>query len=231
MLTAIGDIMREFHRRGWISTRDGNISLQKTGSRHLYITPSGVRKTIIHPEHIIKLQWDQERETTQAHGKNPSGELRMHELLQRTALKTRAVVHAHPTHVVAAMFAGFDLQKLVSYFPELSRYTKVGPVIPNCRAISQTLAEMTYIGFTDQQAKLEEWSNSPVTLTESFTVFSGDEIDWHLSPKFDIAGQINHGVTAIGVNPWDAFEHIERLNHICEMVLLSGVRPSDLVNR
>lgn len=228
MLTAIGDVMREFYRRGWISTRDGNISLQKSGSRNLYITPSGTRKTIIHPEHIVKLQWDDERETTFSTGKNPSGELRMHELLQRTALKTRAVVHAHPTHVVAAMFAGFNLQRLVNYFPELSRYTKVGPVIPNCRAISQTLAELTYIGFTHQQDKLEDWSDSAFRITESFQLFAGDEIDWHLSPKVDIVGQINHGVTAVGDNPWDAFEHIERLNHICEMVLLSGVRPSEL---
>lgn len=229
MLTAIGDVMREFHRRGWISTRDGNISLQKSGSRNLYITPSGARKTIIHPEHVVKLQWDEDRDSTISHGKNPSGELRMHELLQRTALKTRSVVHAHPTHTVAAMFAGFDLQQLVNYFPELSRYTRVGPVIPNCRAISQTLAELTYIGFTDQQGKLEEWDSTPFRITESFRLFAGGEIDWHLAPRFDIVGQINHGVTAIGDNPWDAFEHIERLNHICEMVLLSGVRPNQLM--
>ncbi len=26
-------------------------------------------------------------------------------------------------------------------------------------------------------------------------------------------------------NPWSAFEHIERLDHICEIVLKSGVSP------
>ena len=54
MLTAIGDIMRECHERGWITTRDGNISLRRTNSKTLYITPSGWRKTIVHPEHIVK---------------------------------------------------------------------------------------------------------------------------------------------------------------------------------
>jgi L-fuculose-phosphate aldolase len=43
--------------------------------------------------------------------------------------------------------------------------------------------------------------------------------------KYDIVGQANHGVCAIGPNPWDAFEHIERLEHICEIVLKSGVKP------
>ena len=43
--------------------------------------------------------------------------------------------------------------------------------------------------------------------------------------KYDIVGQANHGVCSIGPNPWDAFEHIERLEHICEIVLKSGKKP------
>ena len=42
---------------------------------------------------------------------------------------------------------------------------------------------------------------------------------------YDIVGQAAHGVCAIGANPWDAYEHIERLEHICEIVLKSGVKP------
>ena len=38
---------------------------------------------------------------------------------------------------------------------------------------------------------------------------------------FDIVGQTGHGVTAIGPDPWSAFEHIERLEHICKIVLAS----------
>ena len=228
MLTAIGDVMRECHRRGWISTRDGNISLHRKNSGSFYITPSGVRKTIIHPESVVKLKWAPGKGTVELKegSAKPSGELEMHILLQRNAQECRSVVHAHPTHAVAAMFAGFDLSKLASFFPELSRYTRVGPVVPNCRAISKTLADLTYFGFTDQHGKLEGWSNSAVTLTEEYKLV--EDVDWFMEPQFDIVGQINHGVTAIGDNPWDAFEHIERLNHICEMVLLSGVRASDL---
>ena len=44
------------------------------------------------------------------------------------------------------------------------------------------------------------------------------------SIKYDIVGQKAHGVCAVGRNPWDAFEHIERLEHICQIVLASGKR-------
>jgi len=38
----------------------------------------------------------------------------------------------------------------------------------------------------------------------------------------DIIGLDRHGVVAIGRDPWSAYEHIERLEHICQMVLASG---------
>ena len=33
MLTAIGDVMRKCHENGWITTRDGNISLKRNNSK------------------------------------------------------------------------------------------------------------------------------------------------------------------------------------------------------
>ena len=39
---------------------------------------------------------------------------------------------------------------------------------------------------------------------------------------FDIVGIKGHGVVAIDTSPWRAFEHIERLEHICQIVLASG---------
>ena len=44
----------------------------------------------------------------------PSGELEMHSRLQRYHKKTRAVVHLHPTNILAAMYAGWDLQDLAA---------------------------------------------------------------------------------------------------------------------
>lgn len=204
MLTAIGDVMRRVYERGWITTRDGNISMRKKEGKYLYITPSGWRKTIVHPEHIVRLDIVQDPETPELvpnvrDGQRPSGELWMHWNLQRILLKTRTVVHVHATHVVAAMYAGFDLQAISAEFPEISRYTRVGPTVEALPALSRQLADATATCF-------------------------GIEKDGTLA--YDIVGQSHHGVCAVAQDPWAAYEHIERLDHICEIVLKSGVRPA-----
>ena len=37
-----------------------------------------------------------------------------------------------------------------------------------------------------------------------------------------IVGLDRHGVVAVGKTPWEAFEHVERLEHICRIVLAAG---------
>lgn len=200
MLTAIGDVMRRCYERNWITTRDGNISLRNSvegnlGS-HLYITPSGWRKNIIHPEHIIKLKYNSDGSLILPKGKTkPSGELHMHWLLQTTTTSTRAVLHVHATHIVAAMYAGFKLDELAHEFPEVFRYTRVGPNVPTLPATSTELGDATAaaLGIDFTTGKI----------------------------NYDIVGQDRHGVCAVGKNPWDAYEHVERLDHICEIVLKS----------
>jgi hypothetical protein len=90
MLTAIGDVLRECYARGWITTRDGNISLRMSLegqiSPHMHITPKGVRKNTIHPEHIIKVNIDSSASTTDV-----STEFHMHRNLLIDAKSTRCV--------------------------------------------------------------------------------------------------------------------------------------------
>ena len=198
MLTAMGDVMRTAYKRGWITTRDGNISVMMTERDILYITPSGWRKTILHPEHLVRIKTNGDLLKLKD-GQNASGELEMHWLLQKSYGKTRAVVHLHPTYTIAAMLRGFDLQKLSNHFPELSRYTRVGKTVPILPVTSPELAVATAQSFqVDRKGKL----------------------------ACDIVGQKAHGVCAVAKNPWDAFEHIERLEHICQITLASGVNPS-----
>jgi L-fuculose-phosphate aldolase len=199
MLTAIGDVMRKCYDRGWITTRDGNISLRKARSNTIYITPSGWRKTIIHPEHIIKCKI-QDDGIVVPEGTKPSGEFYMHFLLLNNAKSTRAIVHVHATNIVSAMWAGWDLQQVSEEFPEIYRYTRVGPSVAALPAISKDLALATA-------------RNVDIKPDGSY--------------DFDIVGQKNHGVCAIGPDPWTAYEHIERLEHICEIVLKSGVKLED----
>lgn len=196
--------MRECYRRGWITTRDGNCSLKRSRSKLLYITPSSWRKTIIHPEHIIRIKIKEGGQLDIPSGTKPSAELHMHYLLQAQTPKTRAVVHAHPTHVVAAMYRGYDLQLLASQFPEIFRYTRVGPNVPPIPATTRALGEAT--------AKALGLSSDG-------------------SLQFDVVGQANHGICSVASDPWSAFEHIERLDHICQIVLLSGLNPEEVKNR
>ena len=147
MLTAIGDVMRRVYERGWITTRDGNISMRKRDEKYLYITPSGWRKTIVHPEHVVRLEVVTDPTTgclvpNVREGQQPSGELWMHWNLQRDTKKTRTVVHVHATHIVAAMYAGIDLQAMSAEFPEISRYTRVGRTVPTLHALSRDLADV-----------------------------------------------------------------------------------------
>lgn len=194
MITAMGDVMREAFERNWITTRDGNISLKRRGSEKFYITPSGVRKTTIIPETILRMETF-EGKLLLDNKLNPSGELEMHWLLQKSYAKTRCVVHLHPTYTIAAMMAGYDLQDLASEFPEVHRYTRVASNVGIHLPLSSDLAIDTLC-----RLKLDEKGNN----------------------YYDIVGQDRHGVCAIGRNPWDAFEHIERLEHICKIALLSG---------
>ena len=208
MLTAIGDVMRRVYERGWITTRDGNISMRKREGKYLYITPSGWRKTIVHPEHVVRVEIVKDPLTGELtpkirEGQQPSGELWMHWNLQRDGTRTRTVVHVHATHIVAAIYAGIDFQAISAEFPEISRYTKVGPTVSALPALSRELADAT---------------------AECFGVGKDGSL------AFDIVGQANHGVCAVATDPWAAYEHIERLDHICEIVLKSGVRKPARVN-
>jgi len=197
MLTAMCDVMKEAYRRGWITTRDGNVSVKKGKSKTIYLTPSGVRKSVVNVEMLGKMTFEDKVQFSSPMNLDPTGEWEMHYLILKDFKNTRSVVHLHPTNIIAAMHAGWDLYDMVQPFPEVFRYTRVGHNVPYCPPLSNDLAvstkEMLGIGINSQ--------------------------------TYDIVGQVSHGVTAIGKNPWDAFEHIERVEHIAQIVLASGVKP------
>ena len=207
MLDSICDVMQEAYKRGWNSTRDGNASYRRKGEDYIYVTPSGVRKQHLNSEMIIKLDvkrntdnsieykrvLDEDSQKNNA-GLKPTGELMMHLLLQNSA-SNRVILHLHPTHIVADMYAGLNLQELANDFPEINRYTKVGPTVPIIPPVTRELA---------------------IAVVNSFNLQSNGDID------FDIIGLDRHGIVAIGRDAWSVFEHVERLSHVCEIVLASG---------
>ncbi len=214
MLETICDIMVDAYKRNWITSRDGNVSIRHHDRDHFYITPSGVRKQTLQPDQFKKIKivnhintappfltksWEEEFYTDISANLKPSGEIPLHFGLQKEmgqhAGEVRVVVHVHPTYCIAAMHAGIDLSTISNAFPELNRYTRVAPNVPDVPPISQELADRCH-----ENLQLDDNGNI----------------------AYDIVGIKGHGVVAIDTSPWRAYEHIERLEHICKIVLASG---------
>ena len=111
------------------------MNMKKHEGRYRYVTPSGWRKTIVHPEHVVRLEVVTDPHTGMRVSKvgaeeRPSGELWMHWNLQRDSKRTRTVVHVYATHVVTANYVGIDLQAMSAEFPEISRCTRAGHSVP-----------------------------------------------------------------------------------------------------
>ena len=210
MLETISELFQEAYKRNWITARDGNASIRWHDRNHMYITPSGIRKQYLQPEMFKKIKfstvmnavppflsdiWEEVEYTDISRSLRPSGEIPLHYGLQRKIEgEVRVILHFHPTYTVAAMYAGIELNELVKEFPELGRYTKVGPNVPDVPPISQALADATIPALGLQ---------------------SDGTLENH------IVGIDRHGVVAVDTSPWRAFEHIERLEHICKIVLSS----------
>jgi L-fuculose-phosphate aldolase len=224
MLKEICDVFKEAYRRGWITSRDGNASYRRPEQDWFYVTPSGVRKNELIPDMCVKLDIDENGTSRERwngdtdgmikqqlnRGLKATGELPMHWLLQRNLTNekhSRVVLHLHPTHVIAAtrkiahtlslQGQGFDrgLMLLAEEYPEIFRYTRVGEIIGYVPPISEELG----------MAVANQMLVSPETS----------------SLKCDVVSLDKHGAVSIGRDPWEAFEHQERLNHVCEIYLLA----------
>lgn len=204
MLETICDTLVDAYKRNWITSRDGNVSIRHHDRDHFYITPSGVRKQTLQPDQFKKIKllgstWEELKYTDISQNLKPSGEIPLHFGLQKKmgqhSNEVRVVVHLHPTYCIAAMHAGIDLSTVNEAFPELNRYTKVAPNVQDVEPISQQLADHCHANL-----KLDD---------DGFIAY-------------DIVGIKGHGVVAIDVSPWQAYEHIERLEHICKIILASG---------
>jgi len=225
MLDTICDVLKAAYNKGWISTRDGNASYRRRSDNFIYVTPSGVRKQNLNSEMIIKMKFEEESKNSnepwkhlsrvddeiqsKITGLQPTGEIILHALLQKNIPTSnspnlgnnRVVLHLHPTYIISAIYTGIDLQKLANDFPEINRYTRVGPTVPLIPPISQELAEASI---------------------KALNLHEDGSID------YDIIGLDRHGIISVAKDAWSAFEHVERLESVCEMVLVSGVHLNKL---
>ena len=196
MISDIISVLKESYKRNWITSRDGNISYKASGSNNFFITPSGQRKQNLTESDFIEIEinnngWSQQNNFDF----KPSGEIELHYELLKCVNKDICVIHLHPTHIIAAMHKGIDLSTLSADFPELSRYTKVAKNTEIVPPLSKALATQCKSNLIFD-SKVDEFQNN-------------------------IVGIPNHGIVSIGADVYDAFEHVERLEHIASIVLLS----------
>jgi ribulose-5-phosphate 4-epimerase/fuculose-1-phosphate aldolase len=197
MIENIISLLKDAYKRNWITPRDGNISYKSHGSSNFLITPSGLRKQDLKESDFIELEINNDgwKQLNNFHLK-PSGEIELHYELLKCVKNDICVVHLHPTNIIAAMYRGIDLSSLSLDFPELSRYTKIAKNTEIVPPLSKNLA-------------LQCKSN---------LIFDNNKNEFHNN----IVGIPNHGIVSIGKDVYDAFEHVERLEHIASIILLSA---------
>ena len=196
MIHDIINILNDSYKKNWITPRDGNISYKSSGSNKFIITPSGLRKQELKESDFIEVEIsDKGWKQLNNFNLKPSGEIELHYEILKSIKNDTCVIHLHPTHTISAMYAGFNLAKLAKSFPELSRYTQVANNTENVPPLSKDLALQC----------------------RSMLQFDNERYEF----ANDIVGIPNHGVVSIGSNAYDAYEHVERLEHIATIVLLS----------
>jgi ribulose-5-phosphate 4-epimerase/fuculose-1-phosphate aldolase len=196
MINDIINVLKDSYKKNWITPRDGNISYKSSECNKFTITPSGLRKQELKESDFIEIEiLDKGWKQLNNFDLKPSGEIELHYEILKSIKNDCCVIHLHPTYTISAMYAGFNLSTLAENFPELSRYTKVASNTENVSPLTKDLA---------LQCK-------------SRLMFDKNQNEY----KNEIVGIPNHGIVSIGLNVHDAFEHIERVEHIAKIILVS----------
>ncbi|MCW6665772.1 class II aldolase/adducin family protein [Aerococcaceae bacterium NML191219] len=90
----ICDVCHKMWQLGWVAANDGNVSV-RIGEGEVLATPTGMSKSFITPEKLVKLNMKGEI-LAALEGYRPSSEIKMHLRCYEERADVKAVVHAHP---------------------------------------------------------------------------------------------------------------------------------------
>jgi len=102
-------VSRDLHEMGFFAGTSGNISV-RLSENMLLITPSGVNKSLLSPDQIVKV--DSEGNVLSGRGK-ASSEMKMHLISYQERGDIGAVVHAHPPFATGFAAAEIPLDRPV----------------------------------------------------------------------------------------------------------------------
>jgi L-fuculose-phosphate aldolase len=138
--SAIADVCKLMHQRGFIAARDGNVSV-RIGERRLLVTPSGSRKGFLRPEDMVLC--DLAGVPLRGEKGKPSSELMMHTLIYSVRRDVAAIVHAHPPAAIAHTVAGVSLAEplMPEVFCELGEIATIPYTTPTTGEVPEALRE------------------------------------------------------------------------------------------
>jgi L-fuculose-phosphate aldolase len=105
LASAIVRVCDWMYQKGFIASSEGNVSC-RLDSDLVLITPKGVHKGFLRPEHLVVTDMEGNVESGDY---QPSSEISLHLAVYHERPNARAVVHAHPTTAVACTLAGVSL--------------------------------------------------------------------------------------------------------------------------
>jgi L-fuculose-phosphate aldolase len=97
------------HKRSYVASTDGNISL-RLDPRRILTSPTGISKGMMTPEDMVITDLNGVKLSGR---RNPSSELAMHLLIYRRRPDIHAVCHAHPPTATGYASAGIPLNKAI----------------------------------------------------------------------------------------------------------------------
>ncbi len=105
----ICDICHRMWQLGWVAANDGNVSA-KLDEETLLATPTGISKSFITPEKLVKI--NRRGELLEGlDGYRPSSEIKMHLRCYEERPDVGAVLHAHPPVATGYAVAHLDLDR------------------------------------------------------------------------------------------------------------------------
>lgn len=126
------------HQRGYIASRDGNVSC-RIGDSRILVTPSGSRKGFLEGSDMVLC--DLEGAPVRGENGRPSTEVMMHVAVYRERDDVNAVVHAHPPYAIAHTVAGctLSLALMPEVFCELGEIVTIPYTTPGTEEVPERL--------------------------------------------------------------------------------------------
>ena len=133
---SIVECMRALYLRRLVTSLSGNISARVPGSKFVWITPTGLTKSKLKEEDLVKIDLDGKI----VEGSNmPSKEWRLHVEILKTREDVNAVVHAHNPFTMGVTMSSKKFKPITA---EASTILKEVAILPFKRPGSEELGKM-----------------------------------------------------------------------------------------